>query len=76
MARADVMQLNGLQKNMTNEWDTFMSWLRSERGVMTQAEVLVYFSPFRLYLAGGDAVATVHSLNTCSGLLTLRHPLW
>ncbi|KAG0542734.1 hypothetical protein BDA96_02G129900 [Sorghum bicolor] len=44
MARADVMQLNGLQKNVTQEWDTFMSWLRSERGVMTQAEVLVPLS--------------------------------
>jgi hypothetical protein len=44
MARVDVMQLNVSQRNTTKETESFLAWWRSDRGIMTQVEVLVGLS--------------------------------
>ncbi|CAL4932946.1 unnamed protein product [Urochloa decumbens] len=71
MARGGVMQLNGSQINTTKDMESFLSWWRSERGIMTQVEVLVDLSIllFAIQVIFGWWRRCCHSA-------FIKYPLW
>lgn len=71
MTRLDAMRLDGSQKNTTQEWEAFMFWWHSERGIMIQAEVLVDLAVLLF------AIQVVFGWwRRCRHSAFIKYPLW